>query len=107
MKPPNGKFCNLQEFKILKSPYLPKTPFKMSNMKDFDSSDRIFSQHKKYSLVLSIRKSNEMVQKHCCAFKCIDASYGAQRAKIAEKVHKPPLEINVINFECNGFNAFI
>ena len=22
----NGKFCNLQEFKILKTPYLPKTP---------------------------------------------------------------------------------
>ena len=32
---------------------------------------------------------------------------GAQRAKIAEKVHKPPLGVNVINFELNGFNAFI
>ena len=31
----------------------------------------------------------------------------AQRAKIAEKVHKPPLGINVINFEFNGFHAFI
>ena len=30
-----------------------------------------------------------------------------QRAKIAEKVHKPPLCVNVINFELNGFNAFI
>ena len=29
---------------------------------------------------------------------------GAQRAKITEKVHKPPLEVNVINFELNGFN---
>ena len=24
----------------------------------------------------------------------------------AEKVHKPPLEVNVINFELNGFNAY-
>ena len=30
-----------------------------------------------------------------------------QRAKIAEKVHKPPLVVNVINFELNGFNASI
>ena len=29
-----------------------------------------------------------------------------QRAKILEKVHKPPLGVNVINFELNGFNAF-
>jgi hypothetical protein len=28
---------------------------------------------------------------------------GAQRAKIAEKVHKPPLGVNVIKL--NGFNA--
>ena len=34
-------------------------------------------------------------------------SAGAQRAKIAEKVHKPPLGVNVINFEFNGFNTFI
>ena len=34
-------------------------------------------------------------------------SGGAQCAKIAEKVHKPPLGVNVINFELNGFNAFI
>ena len=25
--------------------------------------------------------------------------YGAQRAKFAKKVHKPPLRVNVINFE--------
>ena len=33
--------------------------------------------------------------------------YHAQRAKIAKKVHKPPLGVNVINFESNGFNASI
>ena len=31
----------------------------------------------------------------------------AQWAEIVEKVHKPPLEINVINFELNGFNPSI
>ena len=31
----------------------------------------------------------------------------AQRAKFAEKVHKPPLGVNVIKFELNGFNASI
>ena len=31
----------------------------------------------------------------------------AQRAKNAEKVHKPSLAVNVINFELNGFNASI
>ena len=31
----------------------------------------------------------------------------AQRAKFAKKVHKPPLRVNVINFELNGFNASI
>ena len=31
----------------------------------------------------------------------------AQRTKIAEKVHKPYLTVNVINFELNGFNASI
>ena len=30
----------------------------------------------------------------------------AQGAKIAEKVHKPSLGFNVINFEFDGFNAF-
>ena len=30
-----------------------------------------------------------------------------QRAKIAEKVHKPPLGVNVINFELNGFTVVI
>ena len=38
---------------------------------------------------------------HCCGF----SRRAAQRAKIAEKVHKPPLVVNVINFELNGFNA--
>ena len=32
---------------------------------------------------------------------------GTQRAKFAEKVHKPPLAVNVINFELNEFNASI
>ena len=32
---------------------------------------------------------------------------GAQRAKFAKKVHKPPLRVNVINFELSGFNASI
>ena len=32
---------------------------------------------------------------------------GAQRAKFAKKVHKPPLRVNVIAFELNGFNALI
>ena len=36
-----------------------------------------------------------------------DARDATQKAKIAEKVHKPPLAINVINFEINGFNASI
>jgi hypothetical protein len=31
-------------------------------------------------------------------------SNAAQRAKITEKVHKPPLGVNVINFELNRFN---
>ena len=31
--------------------------------------------------------------------------HGTQRPKIAEKVHKPPFEVNVIIFEFNGFNA--
>ena len=29
----------------------------------------------------------------------------AKRAKFTKKVHKPPLRVNVINFELNGFNA--
>ena len=32
---------------------------------------------------------------------------GAQRAKFAKKVHKPPLGFHVINFELNWFNASI
>ena len=33
--------------------------------------------------------------------------HGSYRAKFAEKVHKPPLGIDVLNFELNGFNASI
>ena len=32
---------------------------------------------------------------------------GAQRAKFAKKVHKPPPRFNVINFELNWFDASI
>ena len=34
-------------------------------------------------------------------------SHCTQRAKFAKKVHIPPLRVNVINFELNGFNASI
>ena len=34
-------------------------------------------------------------------------SPGTQRAKFAEKVHKPPLGFIVINFELNELNASI
>ena len=37
----------------------------------------------------------------------VKSAAAAQRAKIAEKVHKPPLAVSVINFELNGFNASI
>ena len=40
-------------------------------------------------------------------FQATAAHRGAQRAKIAEKVHKPPLVVNISNFELNGFNASI
>ena len=33
--------------------------------------------------------------------------HATQRANIVEKFHKPPHGFNVINFELNGFNAFI
>ena len=32
---------------------------------------------------------------------------GAQRAKFAEKVHKPPSWVNVVNFELNGLDDSI
>ena len=32
---------------------------------------------------------------------------GSQRTKFAKKVQKPPLGVNVIYFELNGFNASI
>ena len=34
-------------------------------------------------------------------------SPGAQWAKFAEKVQKPPLQVNVINFELDGLDASI
>ena len=46
-------------------------------------------------------KLNEILLLFVC---CVHAT---QRAKIVEKVQKPPLEVNVINFELDWFNAFI
>ena len=42
-----------------------------------------------------------------CPSRLSELPYGAQRAKFARKVHKPPLGVNVINFELNGFNVFL
>ena len=50
-----------------------------------------------------------------CIFSCYIAARlmqtwvgeASQRAKFAKKVHKPPLRVNAINFELNGFNASI
>ena len=43
-----------------------------------------------------------------CLFSLLqNVRYAGQRAKFTEKVHKPPLGFNVINFELNGFNASI
>ena len=39
---------------------------------------------------------------HICVDRNIRAKRAAQRAKIAEKVHKPPQGFNVIKFEFNG-----
>ena len=33
--------------------------------------------------------------------------HAPQRAKFIQKVHKPPLGVNVVHFELNGVNAFI
>ena len=38
---------------------------------------------------------------------CLYYSDAAQRAKFAKRVHKPPLGVNVINFELKWFNASI
>ena len=47
---------------------------------------------------------------HCSAAPSILPKYGGayapQKAKIAKKVHKLPLGVNVINFEFNGFHAW-
>ena len=42
----------------------------------------------------------------CNCFK-VKWSYSTQRDKINEKVHKPPLRVNLISFKLNGFNASI
>ena len=53
----------------------------------------------------SLEKEHDNNFAQCCAQKRWNRScLGAQRAKLARKVHKPPL---VINFELNGFNVFL
>ena len=37
----------------------------------------------------------------------VEYPHAPQRAEFAKKVHKPPLVVNVINFELNWFNASI
>ena len=45
---------------------------------------------------------------HMPLFNAIDENASAsQRAKFTEKVHKPPLGVNVISFELNGCNVSI
>jgi hypothetical protein len=52
-------------------------------------------------------KRNEIVLIPMCNAWWWLVGRGAHRAKIAKKVHKPPLRVNVINFELNGFDASI
>ena len=52
-------------------------------------------------------KEIDMKSSACMKSGFVSSQRGAQRAKIAEKVHKPSLGVNVINFKLNGFNAFI
>ena len=51
-----------------------------------------------YYIVHNLRAENYIIN---------EDAHATQRVKIAEKVHKPPLGINFINFEPNGFNASI
>ena len=50
---------------------------------------------------------NQLLRKYfCLTEQIIKAKYflnGSQMTVIVEKVHKPPLGVNVINFELNGF----
>ena len=41
----------------------------------------------------------------CPLYHQISQRTDSQRAKFIEKVHKPPLWVNVVDFELNGFNA--
>ena len=45
------------------------------------------------------------MQQRLLNLSCITYRDGAQRARFTEKVHKPPLGVNVIDFELNGFNV--
>ena len=52
--------------------------------------------------VIQVRKNLKAKLKFSCPY-----LGGAQRAKFAKMVHKPPLGVSIINFELNGFNASI
>ena len=65
-----------------------------------DISNIIKSKHLKSILILFWEKTAPYV-----AFSFLPSA--SQRAKFAEKVHKPPLWVNVINFELNGLDASI
>ena len=51
--------------------------------------------------------SNSQLGVNCTQAAFCTPTHAAQRVKFAEKVHKPPLGFNVINFELNGLNASI
>ena len=54
------------------------------------------------------KKLRAMVSRHCIYSVAGGRQHsGAHRVKIGEKVHKPPLGINIINLELNGFDASI
>ena len=59
------------------------------------------------SLVASISFSLMQNCRHYLAGPLEPGWSAAQRAKFAKKVHKPPLGVNIINFELNWFNASI
>ena len=59
------------------------------------------------SLVASISFSLMQNCRHYLAGPLEPGWSAAQRAKFAKKVHKPPLWVNVFNFELNGLHASI
>ena len=70
--------------------------------------NRFYIDFTRYGNDLLITKYNNLqclILGPWCA--AVTQMYGAQRAKFAKKVHKPPLRVNFIDFELNGFNASI